>query len=191
MCGPTEVMRWTKNNIPIRLAVVRFQTFQTMFKHEPKLLFGVWFNQIFEPEPERRFKFGVRMNTNIEHTMHLMACHFIKALNIALLARVKQQLHGKGKEAEGEDVRGLPIPEPHQKTTPLYIIPQRCTNTLSWDHGKLLTLACCRSVTYLFAIVPFHYLLWHYLLHISAIFRISIYTPALAAIPILSSSDPC
>ena len=35
--------------------------------------------------------------------MHLMACHFIKALNIAPLARVKQQLHGKGKAAEGEE----------------------------------------------------------------------------------------
>ena len=44
---------------------------------------------------------------------------------------------------------------------------------------------------YLFAIVPFNYLLQHYLLHISAIFRISIYTPALAAIPILSFLDPC
>ena len=32
--------------------------------------------------------------------MHLMACHFIKAINIALLACVEQQLHGKGKEAE-------------------------------------------------------------------------------------------
>jgi hypothetical protein len=32
-----------------------------------------------------------------------MACHFIKALNIAPLARVKQQLHGKGKEAEVEE----------------------------------------------------------------------------------------
>ena len=35
--------------------------------------------------------------------MHLMACHFIKALNIAPLARVKQKLHGKGKEAEEEE----------------------------------------------------------------------------------------
>lgn len=35
--------------------------------------------------------------------MHLMACHFIKALNIAPLAHVKQQLHGKGKEAEVEE----------------------------------------------------------------------------------------
>ena len=34
----------------------------------------------------------------------------------------------------GVDVRGLPIPEPHQKTTPLYIIPQRRMNTLSGDH---------------------------------------------------------
>ena len=31
-------------------------------------------------------------------------------------------------------VRGLPVPDPHQKTTPLYIIPQRHTNTLSGDH---------------------------------------------------------
>ena len=31
-------------------------------------------------------------------------------------------------------VRGLPVPDPHQKTTPLYIIPQRRTNTLSRDH---------------------------------------------------------
>jgi hypothetical protein len=31
-----------------------------------------------------------------------MACHFIKALNIAPLARVKQQLHGKGKETVEE-----------------------------------------------------------------------------------------
>src|ERR1700678_992257 len=36
-----------------------------MFEHEPNILFGVWFNQIFEPEPEWRFRFGVRMNTNI------------------------------------------------------------------------------------------------------------------------------
>ena len=35
--------------------------------------------------------------------MHLMACHFIKALNIPSLARVKQHLHGKGKEAELEE----------------------------------------------------------------------------------------
>ena len=35
--------------------------------------------------------------------MHLMACHFIKALNIPSLAHVKQQLHGKGKEAEVEE----------------------------------------------------------------------------------------
>ena len=35
--------------------------------------------------------------------MHLMACHFIKALNIPSLARVKQNLHGKGKEAEVEE----------------------------------------------------------------------------------------
>ena len=35
--------------------------------------------------------------------MHLMACHFIKALNIPLLACVKQHLHGKGKEAEVEE----------------------------------------------------------------------------------------
>ena len=35
--------------------------------------------------------------------MHLMACHFIKALDIPLLARVKQHLHGKGKEAEAEE----------------------------------------------------------------------------------------
>ena len=34
----------------------------------------------------------------------------------------------------GVDVRGLPVPDPHQKTTPLYIIPQRCMNTLSGDH---------------------------------------------------------
>ena len=37
--------------------------------------------------------------------MHLMACHFIKALNITPLSRVKQQLYGKrakGKEAEEE-----------------------------------------------------------------------------------------
>jgi hypothetical protein len=38
--------------------------------------------------------------------MHLMACHFIKALKIAPLARVKQQLHGKGKEAEVEEADG-------------------------------------------------------------------------------------
>ena len=44
------------------------------------------------------------MNQNrcIEHTMHLMACHFIKALNITPLARVKQHLHGKGKGKETE-----------------------------------------------------------------------------------------
>ena len=38
--------------------------------------------------------------------MHLMACHFIKALNITPLARVKHHLHGKGKgkEAEVEEV---------------------------------------------------------------------------------------
>lgn len=45
----------------------------------------------------------------IEHTMHLMACHFIKALNNNNpLACVKQQLHGKrakGKEAE-EEIKG-------------------------------------------------------------------------------------
>ena len=35
--------------------------------------------------------------------MHLMACHFIKALNIPSLAHVKQHLHGKGKEAEVEE----------------------------------------------------------------------------------------
>ena len=35
--------------------------------------------------------------------MHLMACHFIKALDIPSLAHVKQQLHGKGKEAEVEE----------------------------------------------------------------------------------------
>ena len=38
--------------------------------------------------------------------MHLMACHFVKALNITPLARVKQQLHGKGakgKEADSEE----------------------------------------------------------------------------------------
>ena len=40
-------------------------------------------------------------------------------------------------------VRGLPIPDPHQKTTPLSIIPQRHMNTLSGNHWKLLTLACC------------------------------------------------
>ena len=35
--------------------------------------------------------------------MHLMACHFVKALKITPLARIKQQLHGKkakGKEAK-------------------------------------------------------------------------------------------
>ena len=35
--------------------------------------------------------------------MHLMACHFIKALNIPSLARVKQGVHGKGKEVEVEE----------------------------------------------------------------------------------------
>ena len=35
--------------------------------------------------------------------MHLMACHFIKALNIPSLACMKQDLHGKGKEAEVEE----------------------------------------------------------------------------------------
>jgi uncharacterized protein YacL (UPF0231 family) len=36
-----------------------------------------------------------------------MACHFVKALKIAPLARVKQQLHGaKGKEAE-EEAEGM------------------------------------------------------------------------------------
>ena len=34
----------------------------------------------------------------------------------------------------GVDVRGLPVPDPHQKITPLYIIPQRRMNTLSGDH---------------------------------------------------------
>ena len=34
--------------------------------------------------------------------MHLMACHFIKALNIPSLARVKQNLHGKAKEADAD-----------------------------------------------------------------------------------------
>ena len=44
------------------------------------------------------------MNQNrcIEHTMQLMACHFIKALNITPLARMKQHLHGKGKGKETE-----------------------------------------------------------------------------------------
>ena len=37
-------------------------------------------------------------------------------------------------EGGGVDVRGLPVPDPHQKTTPLYIIPQRRMNTLSGDH---------------------------------------------------------
>ena len=44
----------------------------------------------------------MNQNSCIEHTMHLMACHFIKALNITPLARVKQQLHGKGKGKERE-----------------------------------------------------------------------------------------
>lgn len=35
--------------------------------------------------------------------MHLMASHFIKALNIAPLARVKQQLHGKGAKGKETD----------------------------------------------------------------------------------------
>ena len=43
------------------------------------------------------------LNRCIEHTMHLMACHFIKALDIPSLACMKQQLHGKGKEAEVEE----------------------------------------------------------------------------------------
>ena len=34
----------------------------------------------------------------------------------------------------GVDVGGLPIPDPHQKTPPLYIISQRRTYTLSRDH---------------------------------------------------------
>jgi hypothetical protein len=34
--------------------------------------------------------------------MHLMACHFVKALKIAPLARVKQQLHAKGNDDETE-----------------------------------------------------------------------------------------
>lgn len=37
-------------------------------------------------------------NRCIEHTMHLMACHFVKALKIAPLAHAKQQLHAKGKD---------------------------------------------------------------------------------------------
>ena len=82
----------------------------------------------------------------------------------------------------GLDVRGLLIPDAHQKTTPLYIISQRCTDTLSGGHWRLLTLACshlcspeltwgppwsskaylcsciliyCQSATYLFSIIPF------------------------------------
>lgn len=45
------------------------------------------------------------MNENrcIEHTMHLMACHFIKALNIPLLGRVKQHLHGREAAVEEAD----------------------------------------------------------------------------------------
>ena len=35
--------------------------------------------------------------------MHLMACHFIKVLNIPSLACVKQQLHGKRKEVEVDE----------------------------------------------------------------------------------------
>ena len=53
----------------------------------------------------------------------------------------------------------------------------------------VLTYTHLLSVSYLFIQNhTIHYLLWHYLLHISAIFRISIY---IAAIPILSFSDPC
>ena len=35
--------------------------------------------------------------------MHLMACHFIKALNIPLLAHVKEHLHGREAAVEGAD----------------------------------------------------------------------------------------
>ena len=35
--------------------------------------------------------------------MHLMACHFIKALNIPSLARMKKDLHVKGKEDGDEE----------------------------------------------------------------------------------------
>ena len=56
----------------------------------------------------------------------------------------------------------------------------------------VLTYTHLLSVSYLFIqYYTIHYLLWHYLLHISATFCIRIYIPALTAIPILSSSDPC
>ena len=103
-----------------------------------------------------------------------------------------------------DTIRRLPIPDPCQKTTPLYIIPQRCIDIFSKGHWRLSTLACshlcspeltwgplwstkaylcspiltfCWSVTYLFTIILFHYLLQHYLLHISTIFCIRIYIP--------------
>ena len=47
------------------LATVRFWTFRTMFEPEPNPMFEVQVQQIIEPEPEWRFRFGVRVNPNI------------------------------------------------------------------------------------------------------------------------------
>ena len=64
-----------------RLAAVRFRILRTMFEHEPNILFGVWFNQIFEPKPEWRFRFGVRMNANIWfRTEHFGGIHVRKEI---------------------------------------------------------------------------------------------------------------
>jgi hypothetical protein len=32
---------------------------------EPNIMFGVWFSQIIEHEPEWRFRFSIRVNPNI------------------------------------------------------------------------------------------------------------------------------